>query len=221
MSIKANIAKHYRIRIGVMALFMLVACAMFYNDGFNVYPEEGKAYTQYHELKAKYADDQADELQTEWDKIADEHGWEKEGALLKQRTESDIAIQKYIAVGVGVAFLFFAFKLIKTIGNWVAIDEKQISSSSGGSIAFADVTEIDKSRWKKKGIANISGSKGEKILLDNWIYNQEPTDTIMRKLEDNVNHDLIVGGAPEADDADDDDTDNEKTDSDAQEKTSE
>ena len=221
MSIKATIAKHYRLRIGVMAGFMLIACLMFFNDGYYAYPEEGRAYNSYMALKAELEENgTSDELISEWVKIATENEWEKEGPLLKDRSELDVTIQLVISAGTAVAFLFFAFKLLKTVGNWVAIDDKEISSSSAGSFAFGDVVEIDKSRWKKKGIAYIVSSNGKKILLDNWIFDQEPTDSIMRKLEDNINHDIIQGGIAEVDEVveDSDDESEEDTGSD---KTSE
>ena len=54
------------------------------------------------------------------------------------------------------------------------------------------ITEIDKSKWKKKGIAYlgyevmdpaINGVRKSTAVLDDFVYQQEPTDRIFEAIE--------------------------------------
>jgi len=69
------------------------------------------------------------------------------------------------------------------------------------------IREIDKTKWEKKGIVYLDyelegaeGTKGQSgtIVLDDFVYDQDPTDTIVKSIEAEL---VPAAGEPPTDDA--------------------
>ena len=92
--------------------------------------------------------------------------------------------------------LVFLFILIRSLGKWIEIDEHGLRSSSGEEILFDQIVSLDKKKWKAKGIAYVTYEKDGKrrrFVLDDCKYEFETTESILRRLEEHIDHDLIVG----------------------------
>ena len=54
-------------------------------------------------------------------------------------------------------------------------------------VPLGNVREIDKSKWDRKGIAYVSydapGGKSGRLTLDDYIYERDPTDAILERVE--------------------------------------
>ncbi len=208
---KVKVAMHYKIRIGIMVLGMLIFGGLFLKDGFISYPDQAKAYHSLEALKVEFENpsEHTSEIQIKWDKIASENHWPTEMTMVQKRTDADIVIQKVLGFVLLVCFAFFGFGFFKTLGRWIGVDDEGVSSSGEGKILFKQIKALDKKRRAKR-ISYVISEDGTKITVDSWIFEEEGADAILRAVESNIDHQLITGGAAESVEKSEDD-DQEQT----------
>jgi len=59
---------------------------------------------------------------------------------------------------------------------------------------------LNKKKWKKKGIAKIRyqvEGREKNLTLDDYNYERDPTLSILRMVEDHIDHSKIINGEPE------------------------
>ena len=98
--------------------------------------------------------------------------------------------------------LWCLFNALPTIGKWIKLSDGKVSAKGGAEIELKDITQIDKTRWEKKGIAKVSATdsdgKVHTMVIDDLMFEREPTDQIMAEIERVAGVDKIIGGKSEA-----------------------
>lgn len=201
MAVRANISNGYIWRPGVIGAMMLLFSGWFLYDGFVGYPLQQKIWNDYHQIVQDNPGDPVEHARL-WAEHAEANGWET-STPKKEITDKDIFTQKIIATITAPVGLYFLWTFLMTRGRWVEVDEQVISTSTGKRATYDEITSIDKSRWQRKGIAVVhfgQGGSADRIILDDWKYEREPTKRILAAIEERM-----PGGGDsegEADDAD-------------------
>ena len=178
--------------------------AWFAFDGLVEYPKKLEYIEALEEIKSETAD--RVEVQKKWEALSQSRGWpidrpdQGEGKSPDQ-IRSDIQWQFRMGIPsflVGMAALYF---YLKSRRQWVEETEGGLTTSWGQHVRFADVTQLNKKKWDKKGIARAYYSEGGKqrmFVFDDFKFDREPLGQILRKLEGVLQPDQIVGGISEA-----------------------
>lgn len=180
---KASISSGYKWRLGIIALACLGFSGWFFYDGAVGYPRKQAIHEAYLQIQADHPQD----FNTRWVEMARERGWST--STPKPYTDTDIMTQyifAFLVLPVGLAFLW-AF--VRATGRWVAADETGLHSSSGQHAPWESIRQINKARWKTKGIAVVEydSDKGpQKITLDDWKYEREPTVAIVAMVDERL-----------------------------------
>lgn len=233
MPLRAKISRVYLARLGIVAAFLLGYALWFLFDGLVSYPnqrERGLAYLDaeeyaYREVKGVSADYELDEswkktvdeqwdrdtraewnkiVKDRWAKVAAEHNWPPQNPG-PPKTEGDIKGQFAMVALVAPFGLVFLFVIVRNWGRWFELDGRKISSSRGDDFTLDQIVELNKRKWRKKGIAYLyyeDGGRRRKLTLDDCNFERKPTTHILRHIEDNISHDLITKGPPEPPPAD-------------------
>ena len=194
MSVRASISKGYIWRPGVIGLAALGASGWFAYDGMVKYPRQKQMWESYNEISREHVDDPIEAAKV-WEETAASHGWSNKKPV--EKTDTDIMTQKIIAAGTAPVGLFFLYGFFTSRGRWVEADEQGLATSSGQKAPFDSINSLDKSRWQSKGIAVVhydgDGGAG-RIVLDDWKFEREPTQQILKAVEERTG----LGGEAEA-----------------------
>lgn len=214
MPIRAKISPGYTWRLAAMAGLVWFFVAWFIYDGSYAWPKENERRWAYARLQASGEPDWTDR----WREMAREQGWsskqpdaprsdwytydEAGNATPKpfwQGLRSDIGMQ-YVYAAIAFPFgVFFLAKYVSYLGRWMEVDDDGIKTSWGQRVPFEQITEIDKKRWRKKGIAVVhyEDEKGNrrKVTIDDWKYDREPSGHILREVEERTG----LGGGDDVD----------------------
>ena len=201
MKTRANTDNRFLLKYLIIGVGCLIFGALCIKDALIAYPAEIPRAAAWEELKAKYPE--AD-WAPKWRELADENGW---NSKRPKKDESVKAIKTRIlwqwimlaitlCVGLPCLVWYFVNK-----GTWVEQTEDGVTSSWGEGFKCSEVTQFDKKKWEKKGIGVVhydSPSEGPKtFVLDDLKFEREAMDAIVRFVESNIDHNLIVNGPPE------------------------
>lgn len=199
MSERANFQKNYLMRYAIMAAICLGAGFWFAYDGFVGYPKLLPAAEAYDELSD--IDSDAERI-TRWEALAKQNGWPISTPKKKaQDIKSDITGQYFwmtLCFFGGIPALLF---YLRSRGTWVESTDDGLKTSWGQQLKFSDVTQLNKKRWAKKGIARaVYTTEGvtKTFVFDDFKYDREPLGRILRSLEDVLEREKITGGPTEA-----------------------
>ena len=179
MNVEARISKQWRRRMLFMLFMFFGISAWFFSDGYHYWPKEAERHAAYMQIldslvasgNAKDADSSS--VQLAWQRHAKEAGY-KGSKMPKERTEAAIAEQRNIAWVLLIVSILFA--------TWVAWNHRlSVSASSdtiigtkGQRVKFDSIEEIDRKKWKSKGIAYAVyrvGDKKRRLTLDAHKFN--------------------------------------------------
>lgn len=164
----------FRAKRYVMVVVLLAMGPWFAYDGWKNWPAENKLITE-RQQQLEHAQQVRDE------KKIDELNHDP---LTHKEPHSDLAltIQKMLAGLLPVGgILFFLWTRHASRGTYqLAGDTLQVPGHP--PVRLAEITEIDSSKWDRKGIAYLryqtaSGASG-RLTLDDFVYEREPTDQI-------------------------------------------
>jgi hypothetical protein len=190
---KANIDRKFLWRLGLSASAFLGIALWFLYDGVIAYPRQRERALAYRELKKE---DRLDE----WQEFASQRGWPTKDPG-KPKEEADFYVQRAIAFLAAVPGVLFSLLYIRARGRWIEANETGLRTSWGRQLEFGQIVSLDKKKWKSKGIAKILYRKNRRkrrLFLDDWKYEAEPTQAILREVESRLDVSQIVGGVPEA-----------------------
>lgn len=174
MNVEARISKQWRRRMLFM-LFMLAGIgAWFLSDGYHYWPKEAVRHADYTQIvdtlvasgDAKDADSSS--VQLAWQRYAKEAGY-KGSKVPKERTETAIAEQRKIAWVLLTISALFALWVAWNHRLSVCASGDTITGTKGQQVQFDTITEIDRKKWKSKGIAYAVykvGDKKRRLTLD-------------------------------------------------------
>jgi hypothetical protein len=204
MTLRAEISRGYLMRLGLVGLFCAAGGLWFLYDGLVGYPEwRERGFTFEKFVEDNTGMDELD-LMNKWNAEAREKGW-PEGNPLDPETNKPIAVVKvneqfYYAGAALLAGLGFLSRFAYMFGRWIECDDTTLRDKSGREARYADITELNKKKWQSKGIAFVSYKKNggtDKIRIDDFYFDREPTRQILRKIEANIDPALITNGKPE------------------------
>lgn len=139
------------------------------------------------------------ELEEAWKEKAAGEGWPKNPPSLYV-TQPKVDMQLTQMILAAVIGLFLLSIPLRTRGRWFELNEQGISSRWGESFSLDQITEINKKKWRDKGIAHLAykDAKGRKrsFVVDDYKYHRKTTDRILWYIENQVGFDKIVGGKP-------------------------
>ncbi len=168
----------YLARVIVVAVITLIGSAWFSYDGFVSYPRQRHIALAYQVFQQENRVDQ-------WPDHALAQGWPVTPEAPK--SQSDILLQRILGLAALPLGLLFSLISFRSVGRWTACDDTGIQTSTGLNIPYASITRIDKKRWQKKGIVVVHYKHEDKtgcLVLDDWKYNAQATETILRTLEE-------------------------------------
>lgn len=206
MTVRAEFQKNYLMRYLILAVVCLFMASWFAYDGLVGYPKKlqyAEAYDQLRELEA------APRVER-WKALAEEKGWPSDTPTkTAEEIRSDITGQYFwggLNLLAGLPALFFYFR---SRGSWIEATEGGLQTSWGQKVRFADVTQLDKRKWRRKGIAKATyrsaepntpaDGGGRVFVFDDFKFQREPLGQMLRDLESELTPEQIVGGPPEAD----------------------
>jgi hypothetical protein len=131
------------------------------------------------------------ERRLEWAKYMHERGIKSIPEIFTQ----------YIQAGVASLVGLFLLSIpIRSRGRWIEADESGITSSWGQSFQYDQVEQLNKRRWRDKGIAKVTyvdGGRRQQFVIDDFKFKREPMDQILFELEQHIEIERITGGSPE------------------------
>ena len=181
--IVARAGRYYRNARYAMVVICIAAGLWFAYDGWKKWPAENAA------ARAK--------------------GHEK----LPHSEELDIPIQRLLGASLPiVGLVMLLYFLYRSRGEY-RLEGNMLSVPGHPPIPLENIRTIDKTKWDRKGIAHLEyeapgSTETRRLTLDDFVYEQAPTDAILERIEAVLvppgEGDDAPGSDPElADDADD------------------
>ncbi len=139
----------------------------------------------------------------EFERSADDERRQEWGKYMHDRDIKSIPeiFTQYVQAAVaGVAGLFLLSIPVRSRGRWIEANETGITSSWGQSFQFDQVEQINKRKWRDKGIAKVAyvnSGRRQQFVIDDFKFMREPTDRILFELEQRIDIERITGGPPE------------------------
>ncbi len=201
-AIRANISPGFAWRLGLVALFCFGMAGWFLFDGTITYPRQRERILADPELRERaevFQQLEREGRKHEWHEVARERDWPTEEPELP-RTKAEIWTQLILAGVLAPPGLFFLFRFLVVRKRWVEADETGLRASWGQQLQYDQIVTLNKKKWAKKGIAKIiydDDGRKRKFVLDDWKYEADPTEDILREVEARIDPDQIVGGLPE------------------------
>jgi hypothetical protein len=199
VGLRANFQPSYLWRYLIMAGTGLFMAAWFAYDGLVGYPKE-MVRAQAYEVIERDSKDLRQRVER-WQEMAKSKSWatstpEKKAAEIK----NDI-LGQYIFGFLSLCLAVPALYLyIKSKDRWIESTATGLKSSWGQELHYADVTELHKHRWERKGIAKahyqVNGQPNV-FVFDDFKYERKPLGQMLQDLERVIPHDKIIGGSPE------------------------
>lgn len=189
MTVRASVSRNYLLRLGGIALACCAVGFWFLYDGAIAYPRQRTRAVRYLEFVEN------DQLER-WEEFATEQGWSTEDPG-EPKSEYDIAFQ-YVIGGLSLSVsVFYMLAFLSYRGRWIEMNEDGLRTNGGKVVAFHEITAVDKRRWDDKGIVKISfaGEQGKgRLVLDDWKFEDEPIEAMLKAVEDRTSGDKITGG---------------------------
>lgn len=165
-------------------------------DGFIAYPLEQERGLAFDKLSAEGR-------QNDWDEFATAKGWSTSPPT-EPKSEEDFRTKVYmqyamavLTAAIGLPMLLLA---LKSRGNWIESSDTGITTSWGESFNFDQILQVDKRRWRNKGIAKLTylaGDRNRRFVIDDFKYERPTMDQILYDLEQRIDPERIVNGPPE------------------------
>ena len=193
MKIRADVnMRHYfkSVLIG-LGVFGFGLWSMY--DAFIGFPNQRVRAHKYEELS------KLDNFYDEWVDHARSQNWPLQDP---GEPKSDLDIYfNYVMAAICTPFgIWLLVGVVRARGRWIEADDSGVRASWGPEFTYDSVTQLEKRKWQKKGIARVyfeSGDQKGKFVIDDFKFKRQPTDEILAQLESKIQLDLITGGPPE------------------------
>jgi hypothetical protein len=199
MPAEARVMKTWIQQKGLIPVFLIGFSLWFLWDGLIGYPRSNERWDA-HEQSEKFK--ALKDKPEEWLKLCDERGWdatppdpwekiaESRGWTTKppeKRFERGDLIAQYVCAGVagaiGIFSLLFWLRARKMV---IRSDDDSVLTPSGKRVPYESITQVDRRKWKSKGLATVfyslGGSKG-RFVLDDAKYEPTALDTILADIQ--------------------------------------
>jgi hypothetical protein len=109
-------------------------------------------------------------------------------------------MQFIMATIMSVAGLYLISLPLRARGRWIEGTDTGIGSSWGENVRYDEIEEVNKRKWRSKGIAKltyVSGGKRRSFAIDDYKFERYQTDAILYELEQRIDPGRITNGPPE------------------------
>jgi len=188
MEVTARISKEWRRRMLFMFFMIFGIAAWFLSDGYIFWPAEAERHEAYtriveEQIASGDAEDEAStSVRLAWQRYARENDFRAD--VPDERTGAAIREQKVIGWTMMVIALGF--------GAWIAWNHRlsiraegdTVIGASGQRVRLDDIVEIDRKKWKNKGIAYAiyeENGKRRRLTLDDHKF--KGTEAIILEAE--------------------------------------
>ena len=162
-TITARAGTYYRVTRYIFCAVLLAMGAWFAYDGFVTYPRSNELHRLHVLDPAKYPKDSP------------------------TYNAASIGLQKLLGAALPAAAIgLLAWTLYDSRGAY-RLSGEVLSVPGHPDVPLDAITQIDKSKWDRKGIAYLdyalqTGQKG-RLKLDDFVYDRPPTDRILETIE--------------------------------------
>ncbi len=195
MTVTAKVSIGWKVRLGGMAALFIGYAAYFLYDGFIGYPHQHAIHQEYLEFAKANEGLEKAKLFEKWDEdYADEKGYPH--AKEAEKEPGSILTQKIIGFSLIPVGLYGAWCFAGALKRWVAAEDGGIRDSDGLFAPWPAITKLDKKLWPKKGIAWVlydDAGITKRILLDDFKFDRNPTEQIVRAVEEKLTDAQIEG----------------------------
>lgn len=200
--LRANFNSRYLWRYVLIATVCLGWAGYCAFDLTMKYPKELEyAKVYYDELGGV----QTEEDQTRWKEIVQQKNWPSKITREPPRKEKAVKNSINYNYMMGIGSLVFAipaiFLWVTSRGTWIEETSSGLKTSWRQEVDYSKVDLIDKKKWEKKGIARVEYTEDGKkrfFIFDDFKYDRAILGKMLRRLEDTLSADQIVGGPSEA-----------------------
>jgi hypothetical protein len=161
--IVARGATYYRVTRYIFSLVLLAMGAWFAYDGFHNWPRQNELHLLHVRDPVTYPQDYT------------------------SRDSASIALQKFLGIALPLAGAgLIGWTLYSSRGAY-RLSGDVLRVPGHPDVPLAGITQIDKSKWDRKGIAKLdyelpTGQRG-RLTLDDFVYDRPPTDRILDVIE--------------------------------------
>lgn len=199
MAVRTNINASHLGRLAIIGFFCTGMALYCLYDGFIGYPNQRIRAEKFIEFQEENKELDPKEIVDQWKVYAAERGWPTDNPG-EPKQDYHIFQQFAMAALIGPVGLFFLIQLWSYRGRWIEADGTTLISSQGDRLELSQITELDKKKWPKKGIAKVryeSEGRTRQLILDDCNYDRDTTQSILRHIEANIDHAKITGAKPE------------------------
>jgi hypothetical protein len=206
MHIRAESDPRYYRRFLIMGFCALGFALWCLKDGLQSYPaKRERGFAEFKEdYKSHFKDERGKRLDVEqFEVVADDQLRDEWEHYIHDRDipSAPAILTQFIMAGVSTATGLFLLSMpLRARGRWIASDETGLASSWGEGFRYDEIEEVDKSKWRKKGIAKVTyvaNSRRSTFLVDDYKYDRYRTDAILYLLEQRIDPGRITNGPPE------------------------
>jgi hypothetical protein len=198
MTDRANFQQSYLWRYLIIGVSCLAFAAWFAYDGFVAYPQKLIYAAAYDELR----DVEEPGRSQQWKALVAKNNWPPSTPTQKAEEIHHSISQQYLWGAITLLISIPALiAYLRARGSWVAATENGLTTSWGQTVDFQTVTQLDKKKWKDKGIAKAQYRDADRqrvFVFDDFKFERAPLGAMLRRLEQILPHDKIVGGPPES-----------------------
>lgn len=177
MQVLAPISKEWRRRMLFLGAMIWGSALWFAYDGYIAWPAEEERYQQLVVLTAdivpegKKPKKDDPEVKRLWEAYAAEH--DLKSKVPKNRTDGALSFQRWTFGVMALAGVIFTLWVLRQHQKNVRAEGEDIFGADGEQITFAEIVDIDRSKWPTKFIAYAiyeRDGKRRRLCLDDHKY---------------------------------------------------
>ncbi len=203
MGLRANFDRGFLRRYLLMAAVGLGWAAYCAYDGLVAYPKKLEIAREFDVLRKLEADREIDYLEREkrWKSITDEKQWPSQEPKKTAEEMRNLISQQYFMGAIGLLIgLPALYSWFTSRNSWIERTPTGLTTSWGQKLDYTTVQILNKRRWTKKGIAVAEyedGGTRRKFVFDDFKFERQPLDQMLRDLEMVLSDAQIVEGRRE------------------------
>ena len=199
MAASARMSTNWALRMGLVSAAFGAFAAWCILDATVGYPRFNQRAAEYNRLLAAGQAEQ-------WPARAAEQGWAAQfkegdhlpGGGISLKTRWDIGTQYVMMTGSLAVVGVILYRLLRARRRTMKADDRGFLTVDGVLLPYADITDIDLSRWQAKSIARVHFRQRNRQMvteIDDWIY--QGGEAVLAELQRRTG--LGVPAAPAAD----------------------
>jgi hypothetical protein len=204
MPIRADNDPRFSRRFLIMGVVAIGFAFWSLYDGMVKYPAQRvRGFDEFKAgYKSEFEDPKVKDLTVDqFEQSADKnHVWAKYVHDSGIKSIPEIFTQYVQAAVAGIVGLFLLSIPLRSRGRWIEANESGITSSWGQSFQYDEVEQVNKRKWRDKGIAKVTyvaNGRRQLFVIDDFKFKRETTDQILFELEQRIEIERITGGPPE------------------------